>query len=123
WPVTESVTLNSACAPPTNGYDPVAPRLSVLNSRAWGISIVMAEAWRSRGEVGHGHLELHDVRAVLVDDLELLGQLLVEGGVEKVHEPLLVLGRDLRVLVAPERHRLDHDLAVLAPLRSRVDVA
>src|SRR5205809_191983 len=78
---------------------------------------------RGRGDVGQRHLELHDVRAVLVDDLELLGQLLVEGGVEKVHEPLLILGGDLGLLVAPERHRLDHDLAVLGPLRRRVDVA
>src|SRR5262249_39390659 len=40
-PVTESVSLNSACAPPTNGYEPVAPFLTVLKSRACGITIVM----------------------------------------------------------------------------------
>src|SRR5206468_7889894 len=55
------------------------------------------QAGRRRGDVGDRHLELHDVRTLLLDNLELLGQLLVQRGVEKVHEPLLILGRDLRL--------------------------
>ena len=39
WPVTESVTLASACAEPTKAYVPVAAYFSVASARACGMTM------------------------------------------------------------------------------------
>ena len=81
-----------------------------------------AQEGRSRIGIDHSDSELQNARAWLGNNLKFLPKIGVKLLRKIVHQHLLIRSGNRCGVVSPESYRGDHDFAVLAPLRGRINV-